>query len=314
MGMEQKTKIMFLGTPEFARPTLEKLVQGGFGPDLVVCAPDKPTGRTQILTPPPVKTAAQKLGLKIFQTEKKEELEKLVLEEKPDLIICAAFSLILTPSILAEPRLDCLNIHPSLLPRWRGASPLQSAILAGDKKTGVTIIKMTEKIDAGPIVAQKEVEINDKISTPELSLILAHEGADLLLKILPDWIEEKIEPKPQNENEATFSLIIKKEDGKIDWSKSAAEIERQIRAFHPWPGSFSKIAGRKIKIMEAGIEEREEPLKKIGEIFLNKNGQLCVKTKKGSFIPKIVQAEGNKEMEAADFLRGHKEIIGQILN
>ena len=241
-------------------------------------------------------------------------MEKLILEEKPDLIICAAFSLILTPPILAEPRLGCLNVHPSLLPRWRGASPLQSAILAGEKKTGVTIIKMAEKVDAGPIVAQKEIGINDKISAPELSIVLAREGADLLLKILPDWVEEKIESKPQNENEATFSQIIKKDDGKINWSKSAAEIERQIRAFHPWPGSFGEINGRKIKIMEADAKDEIESAKNTGEIFLDKENELCVKTEEGCLVLKVLQSEGGKILKTADFLRGHQEIIGQIFN
>jgi len=310
--MEKNLKIIFLGTPQFAAPALEKLAQSDFRPDLVVCAPDKPVGRTQILTPPPIKISAQKLGLKIFQTEKKEELEKLILTEKPDLIVCVAFSVILTPKTLAEPKFGCLNIHPSLLPRWRGPSPLQNTILTGDKKTGVTIIKMNDKIDAGPVIAQKEIEIDKNISLTELSSLLAREGADLLLEILPQWLDGKMKAISQNENEATFSKIIKKEDGKINWSKNADEIERQIRAFYPWPGSFGVVAGRKIKILEAEIEDGDET-KKTGEIFLDKE-DLCVQTQKGCLVLKTLQIEGGKILAASDFLRGHREIIGQIFS
>lgn len=312
--MGSNLKIIFLGTPEFAIPALEKLAQSEFRPDLVVCAPDKPSGRTQSLTSPQVKILAQKLGLKIFQTEKKEELEKLILAEKPGLIVCAAFSVILTEKTLAEPKFGCLNIHPSLLPHWRGASPIQSAILAGDKITGITIIKMIKKIDTGPIIAQKEILIGEnKLSTPELSLILAREGANLLIEILPKWLNGEIETKNQDENEATFSKIIKKEDGKIDWSKSAKEIEQQIRAFFPWPGSFGFLAGQKIKIIKARAKE-EGASKEIGEIFKDGDNNLCVQTKKGCLTIETLQSEGGKVLAASDFLRGHKEIIGQIFN
>ncbi len=312
-------KIAFLGTPDFAVPTLEKLCQSEFKPATVFCAPDKPVGRKQILTPPPIKVIAQKYNMPIYQPEDALSIKNKASGLNLDLIICVAYGLILPKEVLDAPRYGCLNIHPSLLPKYRGPSPIQATILNGDEKTGVTIMKMDEKIDHGPIVKNQKINIkNQEHTTPELSQILAEAGADLLLNVLPDWLAGKIKPQPQDESLATYTKIIKKEDGLIDWQKSAVEIERQIRAYQPWPGIYTKLnppTGGKnqiLKIIEADILETGTE-HKFGEILLTNNG-LGVQTGRGQLFIKKLQPEGGKPMSAQDFLRGHQDLIGQILN
>lgn len=307
-----KVKIIFLGTPQFAVPILKKLAQSEFRPAAVFTAPDKPIGRKQILTAPPVKISAQQLKISVFQPKNKKELEEQIEKLQPDLIISAAYGIILTKKILEIPKFSCLNIHPSLLPKYRGASPIHSAILNGDNKTGITIFKMAEEIDNGAIIAQMEFPISQNYTTPEISNLLAKLGADLLLQILPDWIDGEITLKEQHEKETSFSKIIRKEDGKINWQNSAEEIERQIRAYTPWPGTFSELNGKKLKIISAEVS-KENSNKKTGEVFLDKNNNVAIQTSDGILIPETVQLEGGKITDAKSFLRGHKETIGEIL-
>lgn len=306
-----KNKIIFLGTPEFALPILEKLINSEYKPMAIFCAPDKPVGRQQILTPPPVKVLAQKYKLPVYQPANKKELAEQIAELKPDLILSAAYGIIVPQEVLNIPKFGCLNIHPSLLPKYRGASPIQTAILNGDTESGATIFKMDAKMDTGAIIAKETLPMSgQKITTPELSKKLAELSADLLLNILPDWLAGKIKPEAQNEVLASYTKIIAKEDGQIHWQKTAKEIERQIRAFFPWPGSFS--GQPKIKILEAEASEKNYG-KQIGEIFLTDTDQLTIQTGAGTLIVKKLQAEGGKPLPAADFIRGHNNIIGQIL-
>jgi len=307
-----------MGTPEFAVPILEKLIQSEYRPAAVFCAPDKPVGRKQILTPPSVKVIAQKYGLPIYQPKDKNELSQMLLAISHKLIITVAYGLIFPKEILDAPEFGCLNIHPSLLPKYRGASPIQSAILNGDSETGVTIYKMDTKVDAGPILAKSKWLIaNSKIIAPELSQILSELGAELLIKTLPDWLAGKITPTPQDDSLASYTKIIKKEDGQIDWQKSAKEIEQKIRAYTPWPSSFSQwpMANGEwqlLKILEAIAIEKDYG-KKVGEVFLIDDNNLAIQTGSGALIIKTLQIEGGKPLDAPDFLRGHKEIIGRIL-
>jgi len=309
-------KIAFLGTPEFALPVLEKLAQSGYKPAAVFCAPDKPVGRKQILTPPPVKVAAQKYNLPVYQPASISDFRLQASGLKLDLIISAAYGLILPKEIIDQPKHGCLNVHPSLLPKYRGPSPIQAAILNGDKETGVTIIEMDEKIDHGPIIASYKLKVlSFKFTTPELSQRLSELGAQLLIEILPDWLEGKIKPVPQDDSQTIYTKIIKKEDGLIDWQKSAEEIERQIRAYTPWPGAHTefKVKSYKLKVIEAETLEKITD-KKIGEVFLTEDGQLAIQTGQDALAVKKVQIEGGKPMGSADFLRGHSELIGQILS
>jgi methionyl-tRNA formyltransferase len=225
----------------------------------------------------------------------------------------AAYGQILPKEILEIPKHGCLNVHPSLLPKYRGPTPVQTAILNGDEETGVTVIKMTEKIDAGDIVASTKYEVRStKIFYKDLEKALAELGAKLLIETIPKWIKGEIKPKPQDESKATYTKILKKEDGHINWSKSAEEIERQIRALNPEPGVFTEYSEKILKILESEVLENDIK-KQIGEVFLIKDRKLVVQTGKDCLIIKKLQLEGGKSLEAQDFLRGHQEIIGTIL-
>lgn len=333
-------KTVFLGTPEFSVPILEKLLNSDYKPIAVFCAPDKPIGRQQILTPPPAKIVAQKYDIPIFQPANSHELADTLKSLSPDLIITAAYGLILPKEVLDAPKYGCLNIHPSLLPKYRGPSPIQSAILNGDTTTGVTIYKMDEQIDHGPTIANSQWPLaNSKITTPELSKELSELGANLLVKILPDWLAGKITPQPQDDSQTTLTKIITKEDGQIDWQKSALAIERQIRAYTPWPGSHttlsnyslpsrrrgaslatggSEVEESKIKIIQVEVSHTNKQLypergRRAGEVFLTDADDLAVQTGSGALVIKKLQLEGGEPLSASDFLRGHKNLISMIL-
>ncbi len=304
-------KFIFIGTPEFGEIVLEKLIKSGHKPFLVITAPDKPVGRKQIITPPPVKVVAEKYNIPVAQPEKIKDWQKEIKNLKPDLIILAAFGQIIPKEILDIPTYGCLNVHPSLLPKHRGASPIQYAILNGDGKTGVTIMRMTEKLDTGPILAQRELEIkNPKFQ--ELYNKLAEMGAELLIENLPKLFSGQLSPQQQDDLKATYTKILKKDDGKIDWSKPAIEIERKIRAFNPEPGVFTNYQGKILKILEADFLNYNSE-KKPGEVFLTKDKKLAVQSGQNCLILLKLQIEGGKEILAQDFLSGHKEIIGTIL-
>lgn len=309
-------KIIFMGTPEFGAIILEELIKGGYPPVLVITAPDKPVGRKQIITPPPVKISAQKYNIPVLQPEKILNLKSEILNLNPDLIIVAAYGQILPKEILEIPKYGCLNVHPSLLPRWRGASPIQYTILNGDKETGITIILMTEKVDKGDIIAISKFQItNPKITCPELLKELANLGAKLLVKTIPKLVKNEIKPKPQNGLKATYSKILKKKDGKIDWKKPAEYIERQIRTFYPWPGSFCFLDEKQIKILKADVlkQTKNGPFGSPGKTFLAPNDKIAVQTGKDFLVIEKLQFEGKKPMSSEEFLRGHLKFIGKIL-
>jgi methionyl-tRNA formyltransferase len=294
-----KLKIIYLGTPEFGAVVLEGLIKNNYKPILAITAPDKPAGRKQILTPPPVKTLAQKHKILVLQPTR---IGSRLSGINPDLGIVSAYGQIIPKDILKIPKYGFINVHPSLLPKYRGPSPIQTAILNGDQKTGVTIILMDEKIDHGKIISNFQFPIsNKKITYQKLSQKLAELGAELLIKTIPKWINNEIKPQPQDESKATYTKIIKKEDGKIDWSKPAEKIERQIRAFYPWPGSFTffKKNGKilRVKILEAEISKEEKPK------------QLCIKCGKNYLAIKKLQPENKKPMTAEDFKRGYGNAI-----
>jgi methionyl-tRNA formyltransferase len=325
---KSKPKIIFIGTPEYGAIVLDKLIKGGYPPILVITASDKPAGRKQIITSPPVKFIAQKYKIPTLQPEKiekegarrrregggsgavKSEIENL----KPDLAIVAAYSQIIPKDILAIPKFGFLNVHPSLLPRWRGPSPIQFTILNGDEKTGVTIIKITEKVDAGPIIAQKEIVLEGKETYIELHNNLGELGGNLLIKTIPKFIRGEIKPESQEEAGANYSKIIKKEDGKIDWNKSAVDIERQIRAFSSWPGTFILWGDKRIKILKARAMERINTVDyPIGKTLVAPQNELCVQTGEGFLIIEKLQMEGKKELNSEEFLRGYPNFIGIVL-
>jgi len=320
--------IIFFGTPYFSKIILEKLIQTSYRPALVITAPDKPVGRKKILTPPPTKVLAQKHAIKIWQPEKlnienwKSEIGKL---RNVDLAIVVAYGKIIPKSILNTLPAGFINVHPSLLPKYRGPSPIQSAILNGDEKTGVTIMLLDEKMDHGPILASREYPRNKeqgtnksqipmtKITTPELSDILAEEGAELLVETIPKWINKEIEPKEQNHNKATYTKIITREDGRVDWKKPAQYIERQLRALTPWPGIFTFWKDKRLKIISLHIAAKKSDSHAIGQLVPYKDS-FAVQTGAGFVVPKIVQLEGKKPQSAEEFLKGHSSILGNTLS
>jgi methionyl-tRNA formyltransferase len=312
---KEQLKIVFMGTPDFGAIVLEELIKNNLKPILVITEPDKPVGRKQILTPPPVKLIAQKYNIPITQPEKIKdwEIKNLI----PDIIIVAAYGQIIPKEILDLPKFGCLNVHPSLLPKYRGASPIQTAILNGDSETGVTIMLMDEKMDHGPILAkQEQIILNKKIDYKELHDNLAIIGSKLLVEVIPDWIDGRIKAIPQDETKAIYIKLIKKEDGKINWNNSAEEIERKIRAFSIWPGSFTfyNKNDKKLSLKIIGADaSRAKSNKQIGEIFLTNENELAINTGNGCLIVKKLQLEGKKPMLSEEFLLGNKDILGSIL-
>jgi len=324
-----------MGTPEFAERIFRKFydaLKDKFEIIAVVSTQDKPVGRKQILTPSPVKKWGLENNLPILQPDKIRKLEWIekIKEFNPELIIVVAYGQIIPQEILDIPKYKALNIHPSLLPKYRGASPIQSVILNGETETGVCLMIMDAEMDHGPILGISKFKIlNPKITYTELTKDLSDLGAELLIKSLPDWIGGKIKPQEQDHEKATFCKLIKKEDGKIDWNKSAEEIERKIHAFQEWPTAYAEIRNPKseirnpapeqvrygtsiLKILNAEIQNVKTD-KKIGEVFLTDNKELAVQTGNGILIIKQLQPEGKKPMSARNFLNGHPEIIGSVL-
>lgn len=322
---KSKFKIIFMGTPIFGATILSGLINNGYRPILVVTELDKPAGRRKILTPPPVKVIARKYNLSTVQPQKIENCKatlrgvrlgtsRKIENLSPDLIVVAAYGQILPKEILKIPKYGSLNIHPSLLPKYRGPSPIQTTILNGDKETGVTIILMDEKIDHGKIISNIQYPIsNKKITYPELSQKLAELGVKLLIDTIPRWINDEITAQSQDDSKATYTKTLKKEDGKINWEKSAKETERQIRAFNPWPGAFTFWRNKRIKILQTKVVKPTKPCGPPGKTFLDSKNKLCVCCGKDSLIIEELQIEGKKPVNSEDFLRGHSEFLGVIL-
>lgn len=305
-----KVKTIFIGTSEFSKIILKGMIDN-FNLEIlvVITAKDKPSGRKQELLPSPVKELAIEKNIKLLQPDKIIEIKKEIQNLNPDLILLASYGQKIPKEILDIPKYSSLNIHPSLLPKYQGSTPIQTAILNGDKETGITIIKMTEKIDEGPILAQKTININ-KENYLELENKLAKEGLELFNNIIFDWIGKKVITTEQDKTKSSLTIIIKKEDGIINWNKSAEEIERKVRAYNPWPSAYSKLDNKIFKIWQA--ESKEENLnKQIGELFLY-NNNLSVQTAKGILIIKELQLEGKRRMKSEDFIKGN-DIISKIL-
>lgn len=353
-------RIIFFGTSEFALPALQALIKNDVAPMVIVTAPDKPKGRGQSLAPQPIKKWSEtaKPGLAVLQPEMIDSaFITYILNLKPDVGIVAAYGKILPKALIESFPKGVLNLHPSLLPKYRGPSPIQTTILNGDAETGVTIIQIDEKMDHGPIVAQRRLKLpifqnNEREKTSSrkekkerllfFSPLLTKEGgkragaafpgggnmsispinityqelydqlakleAQLLIEILPKWIAGKITPTPQDEIKATYTKLLKKDDGKINWSKPAEEIERMVRAYNPWPGSYTEIKNI-LKIKKAEIlklNQKESGFTALpGMFFKTPNGFPAVVCGKNALKLLVVQPSGKKEMPGDAYLRGH---------
>jgi methionyl-tRNA formyltransferase len=312
-------KLIFFGSGDFAAIILEKLAKSDYKPAAIITQPAKPVGRHQIPSPSLFKQAAEKNKIAIYELKslKNEEAEKIIKSLEPDLIIVADYGKIIPKNILDIPKFGALNVHPSLLPKHRGATPIQYTILDGDIETGVTIILMDEQVDHGPIIASEKLKVKgEKLTYSELLKNLADLGGDLLIKILPPWFKGEIKPVPQDEAQATYTKILIRDDGKIDWQKTAEEIERQIRAFEKWPGSWCewKVEDKnfKIKILKIDIlsEAADKPA---GMVFITEDKKMVVACGYGSLKIEELQLEGRKKITGQEFLRGYPKIIGSIL-
>jgi methionyl-tRNA formyltransferase len=309
---QKKLKVIFMGTPEFACAPLYALISD---PDIdvraVVTAEDKPVGRDQKLTPPPVKVMAIKNDLTVLQPAKiadNADFISLVKKLRPDFIVVVAFGKILKKDLLEIPKYGCVNLHGSLLPKYRGASPVEEALLNGDEETGVSFIKMTEKLDAGDILLIQRLKIDPKDNALILREKLSILGARLLPFLLKDIVEGIITPIPQDEKKVSRCRKIKKEDGLIDLaSMSAQEIVNRIRAYMPWPQCHILLNGKRFKILEATLEESANAPAP-GKIIVT-DDRLLMGTKNGILLPNKVQMEGKSPMDVQDFLRGNSNLF-----
>jgi len=313
----KETKIIFMGTSFFAKEILKNLVENDLNIPLVVTQSDKPAGRKKELRPSEVKRFALKKNLEIAQFEKLDESAfEQIKSVQPQLVIVASYGMIIPESFLSEPEFGYVNVHTSLLPELRGPSPIQTALLKSSKETGVTIMKMDAGVDSGDILSQKKVSIAPKDKYPELEKKLIEKSNEILIPTLESYIQKEIKPQPQDHSLATFTKIIKKSDGKIDWEKPAEKTFDQFRAFYDWPQIYSywenKKGKKKIALTEIKLHESQDDSKNNGEVY-QKEDLILVKTPKGSISIKKIRLEGKPEMEIKNFLNGYPHLIGNIL-
>ena len=307
--------LVFMGSPQFAVSPLEYLLADKYQVAVVYTQPDRPAGRGRGLLSSPVKQAAEARGLRVVQPAslKAAGVVEQLKGFEPDVIVVAAFGQILPRSVLALPRLGCLNIHPSLLPCFRGASPVASAILAGEDFTGVSIMAMDEGLDTGPVLARAQIPISPRDTTGSLTAKLSCLGARLLGEALVGWSRGELTPRPQNEAEATHCSPITKGEGEIDWRLPAADIWRRVRAFNPWPGCYTRWRGKSLKIIEAAPLAGEQTPGAGRVVALASKIGFGVATGDGILGVYRVQLEGKKAISAGEFLRGQREFIGAVL-
>lgn len=311
--MEVRT--VFMGTPQFAATILEALLQNACRVPAVYTQPDKPAGRGRPVAFPPVKKLALERQIPVVQPEtlKSSEVVDKLVSFQPELIVVAAYGAILPREVLSLPKFGCLNIHPSLLPRHRGPSPVAYTILCGDELAGITIMLMDAGMDTGPILAQEKAGISFMDTTGSLSAKLADVGAQLLLETLPGWLNKELRPQVQDEAQATYSKLINSEDAEIDWHFPAVELWRRIRAYNPWPVSYTWYDGKRLRIY------RTIPFGKVADgeigkvIALPESPGVGVLTGEGILGLYQVQLEGRREMSVDDFVRGKRDFIGCVL-
>jgi methionyl-tRNA formyltransferase len=314
-------RIVFFGSPEFALPSLEALLETEHDVVAVVTQPDRPAGRGHASTPPPVKITAEGRGVRVFQPQNVsdavsvEELQNL----EPDIFVVAAYGQILRQRLLDVPQRGSLNVHSSLLPKHRGAAPVQAAILAGDDVTGVTIMEVVRALDAGPIVAQAEELISPHDTAGTLEPKLARAGARLLTDVLNPWAEGSLQGQPQDESLVTYAPQTKRDNAKLDWSMAAMDLWRRVRAFNPWPMAFTTWHGEELRILEAWPLERNSgaepgtvlPTQRLPqEVGDEATETFVVQTGSGRLAIRQLQRPGRRSLSGPEFLRGQRDLIG----
>lgn len=305
-------RIVFMGTPDFAVPSLQALIDAGHDVCAVYTQPDKPQGRKQILTAPPVKTLALEHDIPVFQpnTLKNEDEQARLRELAPEVIIVVAYGKLLPKAVLYIPPHGCINVHGSLLPRWRGAAPIQWAVIAGDEMAGVTTMQMAEGLDTGDMLLTYETKVGEKETAGELFDRLAQSGAELLTQTLVKLNE--ITPRPQDDAQSCYAHMLDKQMAVIDWSKSAHEIDCLIRGLNPWPIALTTLSGERLKVFAA---EKAAGNGEPGTVLeADPKKGLTVACGEGALKLTEIQLVGGKRMKATDFLRGHAIEVGTKLN
>lgn len=321
-------RIIYMGTPQFAVPALEALIAGtapgailpeGYELVTVITRPDKPVGRGKEIMYSPVKQAALAHGIPVWQpgSLKRAESSAALAAYHAGLYIVAAFGQILPQAVLDQPRYGTLNIHASLLPKYRGVSPISEAILQGDNVAGVTIMLLDAGIDTGPMLNRRSIPLTDEETTGSLTAQLAQLGAQALLETLPLWVVGKIIPQPQDEQLASYTHMLRKEDGKLVWDRSAVVLARMVRAYTPWPSAYTSWRGKLLKIVSAHastmeVDKEGHP----GMVRLQKaegHQVLAIATGVGHLLVEHLQLEGKKAMSVEEFVRGYPQIVGEVL-
>ncbi|MBI4673880.1 MAG: methionyl-tRNA formyltransferase [Chloroflexi bacterium] len=306
------TRLVFMGTPEFAVPVLHALAEN-YNVVAVYTRADKPIGRGKQIVPSPVKefALAHKLPLEQPRTLRNDAAQSILRAYQPDVIVVAAYGLILPKTVLEISPHGCVNTHASLLPRWRGASPIPYAILWGDAETGVTLMQMDEGLDTGPILTARAIPIAPAETTATLTEKLARVGAQLVRDALPDYLEGKLAPIPQDSARATVTALVAKEDGLINWSEPCVDLERMVRAYQPWPTAYTYYHGEQFKILRASVSNQVTP--ELPGTVLRIGKDIAVATGHGILILNAVQLAGKRAMSAGEFARGQREFVGSIL-
>ena len=305
-------RVVFMGTPAFAVPSLSALHAAGYPIVSVFTQPDRPVGRGRKLTAPPVKQKAEESELEVYQPEgvKSDEVYDYLAGKSPELIVVVGYGRIIPRRILELPEHGCVNVHSSLLPKYRGAAPINWAIVKGETKTGVTTMRLVPKLDAGDVLLERETLIGEDEYASELTERLAQIGADLLIETLEGIEADGIEPRPQDDEQATYAPSMKREDGLLDWKLSAREIYNRIRGFDPWPGAYTFFRGKRLHVRRARPSDSANLHLEPGELHVE-HDRLLVGCGAGSLEPWELQTEGKRRMGAADFVNGYQPATGE---
>ena len=307
-------KIIFMGTPDFAVGTLRSLAEAGHEITLVVSQPDKPKGRGHAMVPTPVKVVAEELGIPVFQPVKIREAKDVLEKTEADVCVVAAFGQIIPASILHMKKYGCINVHASLLPKYRGAAPIQWAVIDGEKESGVTIMQMDEGLDTGDMLAKAIVPLDEKETGGSLFDKLSEAGGCLCVETLAKLEKGEITPEKQGESPTAYASMLDKKMGNIDWSKSAVVIERLVRGLNPWPSAYTHLDGKTLKIWACDVLPQSASKGESGEILEVTKDAIHVQTGDGILVLREIQLAGKARMDAGAFLRGYKVVPGTVLS
>ena len=307
-------KIIFMGTPDFAVGTLRSLAEAGHEITLVVSQPDKPKGRGHAMVPTPVKVVAEELGIPVFQPVKIREAKDVLEKTEADVCVVAAFGQIIPASILHMKKYGCINVHASLLPKYRGAAPIQWAVIDGEKESGVTIMQMDEGLDTGDMLAKAIVPLDEKGTGGSLFDKLSEAGGRLCVETLAKLEKGEITPEKQGESPTAYASMLDKKMGNIDWNKSAVVIERLVRGLNPWPSAYTHLDGKTLKIWACDVLPQSASKGESGEILEVTKDAIHVQTGDGILVLREIQLAGKARMDAGAFLRGYKVVPGTVLS